>query len=1056
MWSSELEFRVLGPLVVVRRGAEVALGGPRQRLVLALLLVSAGRAVPAERLLDEIWGGTAPASRTGPLRTYIWQLRRLLAADGRAGTGTGTADPDPGPLVSRDAGYQLDIDPDQLDSARFEAYFAAASASASEQPTRALTALDSALGLWRGPAFGGLATEPGIQSEATRLDQLRLGAQELRAELLLATGGHTQVCAELGTLARDNPERERLWAMLMTALYRCGRQSDALRCFQEARAQLVEHLGIEPGPELRELEQAILRQDPMLDWPPRSGPPTPQIPQTAQTESVPATRPSTSTATSAEQRVARATGEPHPSGQSPRSGGHNLPRQLTSFVGRGAERVTVADMLDRHRLVTLSGSGGCGKTRLALAVAEDVLLRFPDGVWFVDLAAVSDPALIARALAGPLGVETDQLGQLDHVCGRIADQMLLLILDNCEHLVDAVAEVIEQMLLRCPSLRILATSREEIRIRAELVWRVPALSLPVHDEVGGDQDRFLNSEAVELFIERGRSALPRFAPTADSLAAVAQICRRLDGIPLAIELAAALAGSLPVTDIAERLDDAFRLLSPGTRQGVPRHRTLRATLDWSFDLLDDDARQLFVRLGVFVGDFTLAAAERVAGTGPDPMAVAQGLGKLVVTSMVSVVAGAEGADRYRMLETIRQYALERLDELDEAEEIRWRHARYYADFAAEAERHVHGPTASEWLARLTSELPNLRKAVSWAIDHDDVETGLRLAAGYLPWFFARMALLDELSRWLAAGLQREEDLPPDLRLMALTAASTVAFMQGDFSHTRQLGEEGIAIARELDDPRQLALSLMVRGAAAVFEGDLARAEECFEQAQPLCQRLGDRWGTAWMLTGWAFGSRRAGHIELARRQLQESLEIFRELHDQHGQILPLVHLALAAQEEDQIDDALALATEAVGLADALGDRQQQHLSLCVLGRVEMSLGHLDRAQELLVRSIRHFPGAHHQLMVAIALEGLAGLSSRAGHHADAAALLGFTQRLRDRWQLALSGPRERERSAWLETARAAIGADRIELELERGQTLSLADAVDLAEAATVSLTGLLR
>ncbi|HEX8805207.1 MAG TPA: hypothetical protein VF743_13465, partial [Acidimicrobiales bacterium] len=602
----------------------------------------------------------------------------------------------------------------------------------------------------------------------------------------------------------------------------------------------------------------------------------------------------------------------------------------------------------------------------------------------------------------------------------------------------------------CPAARVLATSREELRVGAELVWRVPALSLPAPGDAGGDPALVYRSEAVQLFVERGRAALAGFAPAGDALDAVAQICRRLDGIPLAIELAAALVGSLPVADVAARLDDRFRLLVDGPRGVAPRQRTLQAAIDWSFDLLDEAARDLFVRLGVFVGDFTLEGAERVAGpTGPgaDPLAVVRGLRRLVATSMVQCVSGSGGADRYRLLETLRAYARERLDRLDGADEVHRRHAAHYADFAAEAELHVHGADASAWLARVVSELPNLRAAVAWAISRDDLETGVRLA-GSLCWFCARMAQLDEAAAWLEAGLRSADALPPELRLKALSAASTVAYMRGEFSHTRELGEEAVSLARRLDDARELAIALIVRGGAAVYEGDLERAEECFAEAERLCARTGDRWGTAWLLTGWAVGSRRAGDLERARRQLEHAITLFDSLGDCHGQVLPLVNLALAAQEEGKLDDALALAGEAAHIAVELEDRQLQHVSVCVLGRVELSHGHLDRARELLVRSIRQFHGAHHQLMVAIALEGLAVLAGLADRHAEAAALLGFTQEMRERGHISLSGSREAERAELLARVEEAVGSARAQDELARGRALDLDGAVRVAVTAT--------
>lgn len=1024
MPSRELEIRVLGPLTVLRSGSEVPLGGPRQRLVLALLAVAVGRAIPAERLVDEIWGEDAPSTGTGPLRTYIWQLRRLLEpgtepAQAPPGGSDGEVDEATGVLVSRSGGYLLDIDRGQVDSVCFERLFMdSRAAAASGQPELALARLEEASSLWRGPAFGDLAAEPAVQPEAVRLEQLRVGARELRADMLLTTGQHLQVADELGGLARVHPERERLWAMLMTALYRSGRQGDALRCFQEARATLVEDMGLEPGPELRKLEEAILRQDPELDWQPPPGPPL---------------------------RVAAGEAED-------RSGPlSSLPRHLTSFIGRGAERAEVAAALARSRLVTLHGTGGCGKTRLALAVAEDVSAGFPQGVWFVDLSAVADPALVARAVAEPLGVGGDRSVQVEQVCRRIDDEQVLLVLDNCEHLIEPAAELVEVLLDRCPALRILTTSREELRIAAETVWRVPALSLPDDsrgDRSGEGESPLAASEAVQLFVERGRSALPGFAPTGEALETVAQICCRLDGIALAVELAAALVGSLPVRDIAARLDDHLCLFAEGRRQGAERHRTLRATLDWSFDLLDEPSRKLFVRLGVFVGDFTLEAAEKVAGTEPDFLAVARGLGHLVRTSMVTCVAGTGGAERYRLLETIRQYAREKLEQCEDAEEVHRRHGLYYADLATEADRHVHGPGAAEWLARLISELPNLRAAVAWAISHDEVEVGLRLI-GSLNWYVARMNLLEETSQWLDAWLPRRENLAPELQLKALMSASSVAFTRGDFSRTGELGEEVIAIARQHEWPDDLATALMMRGGAAVYQGDAGRAEECFEEAHLLFDRLGDRWGMAWTLMAWGMGSRRVGDLARARGQLAEALGIFRGLDDRHGQVLPLVNLALVAQAGGQTDEALARATEAAELAATVGERPQQHVSVCVLGRVELSLGNFQRARELLVCSIRDFPGAHHYNMLAIALEGMARLASFAGYQEDAVALLAFTKTARERRKIALPAGREQERDEWLENARAQIGPERIEREVSRGQAMQIDEAIRLAEARTV-------
>jgi predicted ATPase/DNA-binding SARP family transcriptional activator len=1015
MPDRQLTFHILGPLAVRREGDDVALGGPRQRAVLAHLILRAGSVVPAETLVDAIWGDDPPSTGTGPLRTYVSQLRQLLWTGEPGGTTSA--------VVRRPPGYVLDVSASQVDASRFETLFADARAAvASGAPTRALARLAEALALWRGPALGDLAAAQAFEPDAVRLDQLRLAAEELRAELLLATGRHVDAAADLVTLARANVTRERLWALLMTAQYRSGRQADALRTYQEAREALVEGMGIEPGPELRELEWSILRQDPGLDWRPGAEPLVPGGPPRAA----------------------------EPDRTAAGAGLHNLPRQLTSFLGRQAERAAVGEALSGSRLVTLCGPAGCGKTRLAIRVGEELVDRFPAGVWFVDLSAVTEPGLVPRAMGAALGAETDQPRPLDHLCRTIGDDEMLVVLDNCEHVVEATAEATETVLERCPSARILATSREDLQVSSERVLRIGALGLPDAGTIGVDRDAILRSEAVQLFLERGRAALAGFAPTGETLDGVAQICTRLDGIPLAIELAAALVGSLPIGEIDARLDDRFRLLGPARRRATPRHRTLRAALDWSFDLLDGPERELFVRLGVFLGDFTLAAAEAVADLADDPMAVVRGLSHLVTKSMVGCVSTRDGADRYRLLDTMRHYALEQLGRDEEAPEVHARHARYYARFVVEAERHVHGPAASEWLGRVVSELPNLRAAVGWAFSTGDLETALRMA-GSLSWFFARMGLLDEAARWLDEGMRRRDELPDELCLRAMTAAGTVSFMRGDFSRTHAEGEECVRIARKVGDPRQLAIALIVRGGNAVYEGDLAAAEECFPEAASLCDMLGDRWGQAWMLTVWAAGSRRAGRHDVARRQLEQSLAIFRDLGDDHGQVVPLVNLAVIAQDEGDLDEAQGWAREAARIAVRLADRQLQHTSMCVLGRIEQGLGERERARELLLRSVTDFPGAHHRMMLAIAFEGLAGLAGEAGDHAAAAGLLGFTGALRERWQIGVSGPRSRELEGWLAAAAQALGAERVRLEQSHGRQLDLDQAVTLATEATSAL-----
>jgi tetratricopeptide (TPR) repeat protein len=470
-------------------------------------------------------------------------------------------------------------------------------------------------------------------------------------------------------------------------------------------------------------------------------------------------------------------------------------------------------------------------------------------------------------------------------------------------------------------------------------------------------------------------------------------------------------------------------------------------MDWSYDLLDESERTLFMRLCVFVGEFTLDAAEAVmprASGEPDTVHL---LVRLVTKSIVSVAEGPGGADRYRLLETLRQYGLERLAASGDEDLIRARHARYYAGVAEEAERNIHGPSGAAWLERVERELPNLREAFTWSFGHDELELGVRLT-GALRWFFGSMGNLAEARGWLELVLSRREELSPDLLLIAVTASAMLAWSQGDHTNTAVLGEEGVRLAEALDDRQQLANALIVRGAVAVYEGNPERATECFERAQGLCEELGDRWANAWLLTCWAVASRRTGSLDLAAQQLERALGIFRSLHDERGQVLPLVNLALLAQQQARLDRAVELATEAVTVATSIKDRQSVHFAVCILGRIELDRGDLDRSRDLLIRGLAAFRGAEHALLVAIALEGMAMICARRGRQGDAVSLWAFAGEVRRRSALPLSDERRRERDAELAVARQVLSEQAYEQAEAIGRSLTQAEAMDLAVEAT--------
>ncbi|HEX8133881.1 MAG TPA: BTAD domain-containing putative transcriptional regulator, partial [Actinomycetes bacterium] len=506
-----VEFRILGPLEVLDGATPVAVSGAKERALLADLLVHAGRVVAADRLIEDLWGEWPPGNPANTLQGRVWALRRALG-------------PAAARLTTRPPGYRLDIDPELVDAARFERLAADADRVADHDPARALGLLAEALGLWRGSALAEFADQPWAQAEAARLEELRLAAVELRTKLRLAAGRHGELVGELEALVAAHPLRERLRGQLMLALYRSGRQADALGVYRETRALLAEELGVDPSPELQRLHQAILTQDAALEAAPDRRRPPP----------------------------------------------HNLPERLTSFVGRDVELREVGKLLQAHRLVTVTGPGGAGKTSLAVELARKVAGGWPDGVWLVELAALRDPGLLPGVMTATLGLG-EEPGEPGHPPPAPAERLvefahdkhLLLVLDSCEHLAAACAAVAERLLRAAPGVKVLATSREVLGVAGEARWPVPPLAAPGPEEIGGPPEALARFDAVRLFAERAALADPGFRLDAESGPAVAELCRRLDGMPLAIELAAARVGALPAGELLERLSDRFALLAGG-------------------------------------------------------------------------------------------------------------------------------------------------------------------------------------------------------------------------------------------------------------------------------------------------------------------------------------------------------------------------------------------------------------------------------------------------------------------------------------------------------------
>lgn len=651
---------------------------------------------------------------------------------------------------------------------------------------------------------------------------------------------------------------------------------------------------------------------------------------------------------------------------------NNLPRQLNTFIGRERQIAEVKALLQSSCLLTLTGSGGCGKTRLAHQIAIDVMENYPDGVWLAEMAAISEPALTARAVASALNVREEPGRPLMQTLEvHLRHQSVLLVMDNCEHLLAACAVLAEQLLKSCPSLRVLTTSREPLNISGETAYRVPSLALPNKGPLtaaNGSPESLARFESVRLFVDRAAAVSPAFALNQVNAPTVARICERLDGIPLAIELAAARIKSLQPEQIAERLDDRFRLLSAGSRNAMPRHSTLRALIDWSYDLLSEVERELFHRVSIFVGGFTLEAAEAVcADSGPPgrtkertkdsrPRIEVPGLAipryeildllALLVDKSLVIAEDQEGRVRYRMLETLRQYGREKLALSEVEESIRRRHLTYFLEMALEAERKLRGSEQILWLQRLDLEHDNLRAALSWdALSDADVSAGLRLAAA-LWWFWHVRGHFSEGREWLGEKLDRTSERNGD-RARALHAAGVLARNQGDYSAARAYSYESLEIKREMEDKQGIASSLNNLGTLALSQGDYAGAQPFYEESLKIEKSLGNRQGITASQVGLANIALEQGDYSTAMRYYAECLRIKRELGDQRGIAAALMGLGNTALYQADLAGARDPLAESLLLRRHLGDRRGIATSLQYLALLEIASDHIEQADTLL-------------------------------------------------------------------------------------------------------------
>jgi non-specific serine/threonine protein kinase len=726
---------------------------------------------------------------------------------------------------------------------------------------------------------------------------------------------------------------------------------------------------------------------------------------------------------------------------------NNLPPALTSFVGRRDEMEEVGRHLRSARLVTLTGAGGCGKSRLSIQIAQNLLQSFPDGAWLAELAPLSDPSLVVQGVAGIFGIrEIPGRPLLQTLKEYLSDRTFLLILDNCEHLIPGCFEIARTIVEACRNARVLATSRMPLGVPGEIVWRVPPLRIPAtatgaprkRSEVGA-------YESVRLFVERASTAMPQFALTDENAEPIAQICSRLDGIPLAIELAAARIKVLPAGQILARLESRFRLLTGGSLTALPHQQTLRAAVDWSYELLTDPERSLFQRLSVFAGGATLEAVESVcSGEGISEDLVLDLMTQLVDRSLVIPEEGAGGTARYRLLETLREYGKERMVSAGLDAAYRERHGAYFLRFAEAASPELMGPSQRTWLDRLEEEHDNFRHALAWAASGGSGETALRLASAldrfwwmHGHWNEGRRQLEQILSS--PAGSVRSE-----ARAEALQGAAVLARRQGAQAVAERHLNESLAIRRELGNPRGIASTLQALGSLAHDRGHGERAQSLYEESLAMFRELKDRRSEAGVLHNLGNEAQAQGRYDAAASLFQEALEINREIGNTVWEAMALNGLGSVARDRGELREARAFHEQALALQRQLGDRRGISYTSGELGSIACSLGSLEESRSLLEENLRIVRDLGDSVWVADSLERFAVLAAVQGHAERALRLTGSAAALRDAIGVPLTESERAKLDRDLAPARTGLGEEKAGEAFDRGRRISVEAALSFA------------
>ena len=999
-----MDLRMLGPLEVWDGSHQLPIDSRTQCALLAALAIHRNEVVSTDRIIDELWGDDPPSS---PLQTLRYHVSKLRSALGDAAVY----------VVTRSPGYMLEVDQDAIDVHRFESMAAEGRGLIAAEPERAARVLVDALGMWRGSPLVDFEYESFARGEITRLEELRLSVVEDRIDADLASRRHQDLVGEIQALVVEHPLRERLWGQLMTALYRSGRQVEALRAYEEA-CRVFGEIGIEPSAELQSIEEQVLLQDPLL-LPPRS----------------PKRR-------------------------------HNLPERLSSFIGRGREIEEIDHMVNNHRLVTLTGVGGVGKTSLAVEVARSLIGDYSDGVWFVATSDVAHAELIPERLAHILGVHIrTPEGLVDQLGAYLSERAPLLVFDGCERHIDGVARLVEPLLSAAPKLRVIATSRELLEVVGE-----SRLEVPVLDTDG------VKADAVRLFEDRASLVQPGFEITSGNIDVVTRICRRVAGIPLAVELAAARLGALSLDQIGQRLDDQMTLLARGRSAESP-HGSLQAVLDWSHALLDHAQQILLRRLAVFEDGCTLEAAEQVCSDClSEDRALFDSLTRLVDVSLVVL---DRGTSRFELLDPVRQYAAGRLDAAGETSQIQRRHATYYRDLARSAFDGVFGPDEVKWFGVCVQEESNHVAAIAWALNDEPI-LAVHTAA-YLSIFWTSAAFEN---RFLAPLLSEARKYASLESVILLTHASYSGLLRGTVSVS--LAEEALQVAGQLDDEFALGYALHRLGVSVGWDEDFDLGAEYVRKACRLFDRIGhpkamdclfnlafmlvrieDESGAllaeaeaaaqellvrsrelpslrheadAYQALGWVALFR--GDLERVRSYLLAAIPLHEQLHGNRWIAQQMHILAEVELATGNVDRAVAYHEEYGPLFKEIWGGVYLPLD----GMIQIAVGDVERGIATLLEALSTFADRSERVTVDV-LVALSAACTEIADPATASRLYAAAQAMRERNRLALAPHQALRLRDNCVRLRSTLDDDRFEQEWAKGEAMNVEEVVAYARGA---------